>query len=137
MGSERLRRHQTQGSSSATNLRDKNNVAHHGTPPQKNKGAGKHKDTFKLATGTSDSPRARQDDLARIASAWPCSPKRQLSSPSRKRSAGISKTAYDPLGAAKRAAELRTAYAEHKRQQPFKLDLSRNLQGCEEDAESI
>jgi hypothetical protein len=26
-------------------LRDKTNVAHHGTPPQKNKGAGKHKDT--------------------------------------------------------------------------------------------
>jgi hypothetical protein len=64
-------------------LRDKTNVAHHGTPPQKNKGAGKHKDT--LATGTSDSPRAGQDDLARIASAWTYCPKRQLSSPSRKR----------------------------------------------------
>jgi hypothetical protein len=48
-------------------LRDKTNVAHHGTPPKKDKGAGKPKDT--LATGTSDSPRARQDDrdLARIA----------------------------------------------------------------------
>jgi hypothetical protein len=115
-------------------LRDKTNVAHHGTPPQKNNSTGKPKDTF--ATGTYDSPRARQDDRARIA--WPCCPKRQQSSPSRKQSAGISKTAYDPLGAqAKRAAELRTAYADHKRKQPFKLDLSRNLQGCEEDAESI
>jgi hypothetical protein len=46
--------------------------------------------------------------------------------------------AYDPLGAqAKRAAGLRTAYAYHKRKQPFKLDLSRNLQGCEEDSDSI
>jgi hypothetical protein len=117
-------------------LRDKTNVAHHGTPPQKNKGAGKPKDTF--ATGTYDSPRARQGDQAKLASAWPCSPKRQQSSPSRKRSAGISKTAYDPLGAqAKRAAELRAAYADQKRKQPFKLDLSRNLQGCKEDAESI
>jgi hypothetical protein len=26
-------------------LRDKTNVAHHGTPPKKNKGAGKPKDT--------------------------------------------------------------------------------------------
>ena len=114
-------------------LRDKTNVAHRGTPTKKNNSSGKPKDIF--ATGTHDSPRARQDDLARIA--WPCSPKRQQSSPSRKRSASISKTAYDPLGAAKRAAELRTAYTEHKRQQPFKLDLSRNLQGCKEDAESI
>jgi hypothetical protein len=92
-------------------LRDKTKVAHHGTPPQNNKLAGKHKDT--LATGTSDSPRARQDDLARIASAWPCCPKRQLSIPSQKRSTGISKTAYDPIGAqTKRAAELRAAYAD-------------------------
>ncbi len=117
-------------------LRDKTNVAHHGTPPQKNKGAGKQKDT--LVTGTSDSPRARQDDLAMIASAWPCSPERQLSSPSRKRSAGISKTAYDPLGAqTKRAAELRAAYADQRRKQLFKLDSPRTLQGCEENADSI
>jgi hypothetical protein len=115
-------------------LRDKTNVAHHGTPPQKNKGTSKPKDTF--ATGTYASPRACQDDLARIT--WPCSPKRQQSSPSRKRSAGISKTAYDPLGAqAKRAAELSTAYADHRSKQPFNLGLSSNLQGCEEDADSI
>jgi hypothetical protein len=92
-------------------LRDKTNVAHHGTPPQKNKGAGKPKDT--LATVTSDSPRARQDDLARIA--WHFSPRRQKSSQSRERSAGTSKPAYDPLGAqTKRAAELRTAYANQR-----------------------
>jgi hypothetical protein len=54
-------------------LRDETNVAHHGTSPQENKGAGKPKDTF--ATGTSDSPRVRQADLAKLASAWPCSPK--------------------------------------------------------------
>jgi hypothetical protein len=117
-------------------LRDKTNVAHHGTPPQKNKGAGKPKDTF--ATGTSYSPRARQADLAKLASSWPCSRKRHQSSPSRKRSAGISKTAYDPLGAqAKRAAELRAAYADQRRKQPFKLDPLSTLQGCEEDADSI
>ncbi len=46
-------------------LRDKTNVSHHGTQPQKNKGTGKPKDTF--ATWTYASPRARQDDLARIA----------------------------------------------------------------------
>jgi hypothetical protein len=115
-------------------LRDKTNVAHHGTPPKKNKGAGKPKDT--LATKTSDSPRASQDDLVRIA--WPCSPKRKQSSPSRKRSAGISKTAYDPLGAqAKRAAQLRTAYADHRSKQQFDLGPSRNLHGCEEDLDSI
>jgi hypothetical protein len=115
-------------------LRDKTNVAHHGTPPKKNKGAGKPKDT--LATGTSDSPRVRQDDLARIA--WPCYRRRQTSSPSRKRPAGISKTAYDPLGAqTKRAAELRAAYADQRRKQPFELDPLRNLKGREEDADSI
>ena len=48
-------------------LRDKTKVAHHGTPPQKNKGACKPKDI--LATGTSDSPRASQADLAKFASA--------------------------------------------------------------------
>jgi hypothetical protein len=117
-------------------LRDKTNVAHHGTPPKKNKGAGKPKDT--LATGTSDSPRARQDDLARIA--WHCSPRRQKSSPSRKRSAGISKPAYDPLGAqTKRAAELRTAYADQRRTQQSKLEPQalRISLGCNEDAVSI
>jgi hypothetical protein len=117
-------------------LRDKTNVARHGTPPQKNKGAGKHMDT--LAARTSESPRARQDDLAKIAFAWPCSPKRQTSNPSRKRSAGISKTAYDPLSAqTKRAAELRAAYADQRRKQRFKLDSPRTLQVCEEDADSI
>jgi hypothetical protein len=35
-------------------LCDKTNVVHHGTPPKKNKGTGKPKDT--LATGTSYSP---------------------------------------------------------------------------------
>ncbi len=116
-------------------LRDKTNVAYHGTQPQKNKGAGKPKDTF--ATGTSG-PRARQADLAKLASAWPCSTKRQQSSPSPKRSACISKTAYDPLGAqAKRAAELRTAYADQRRKQQFKQDLLSTLQGCKEDADSI
>jgi hypothetical protein len=115
-------------------LRDKSNVAHHGTPPKKNMGAGKPKDT--LATGTSDSPRARQDDLARIAR--PCSPRRQISSPSRERSAGISKAAYDPLGAqTKRAAELRAAYTDQRRTQQFKSDPLLTLQGCEEDADSI
>jgi hypothetical protein len=115
-------------------LRDKTNVVHHGTPPKKNKSAGKPKDT--LATGTSDSPRARQDDLARIA--WPCSPKRQKSSLSRKRSAGISKPAYDPLGAqTKRAAELHRAYADQRRTQQSKLEPLRILLGCNEDADSI
>jgi hypothetical protein len=115
-------------------LRDKTNVAHHGTPPKKNKGVGQPKDT--LATGTSDSLRARQDDLARIA--WPCSPRRQKSSPSRKRSAGISKPAYDPLGAQfKRTAELRTAHADQRRAQQSKLEPLRTLIGCNEDADSI
>ncbi len=48
-------------------LRDKTNVVHYGTLPKKNKGAGKSKDT--LATGTSYSPRKRQDDLTMIE--WP------------------------------------------------------------------
>ncbi len=114
-------------------LRDKTNVAHHGTPPKKNNCSCKPKDIF--ATGTHDSPRARQDDLARIA--WPCSSKRLQSSPLRKQSAGISKTAYDPLGAqAKRAAQLRTAYADYRSKQPFNLGPSRNLQGYEEDSDS-
>ena len=114
-------------------LRDKTNVAHHGTPPKKNKGAGKPKDT--LATGTSDSPCARQDDLARIVLP---SPRRQKSSQSRKRSAGISKPAYDPLGAqTKRAAELRTAYADQSRAQQSRLEPLRTLTGCYEDADSI
>jgi hypothetical protein len=115
-------------------LRDKTNVAHHGTPSKKNNCSCKHKDIF--ATGTHDSPRARQDDLARIA--WPCFPNRQQSSPLRKRSACISKTAYDPLGAqAKRAAQLRRAYADHRSKQHFDLGPSRNLYGCEEDLDSI
>ncbi len=127
MGSERLWRHQTQ-------LRDKTNVGHHGTPPKMNKGAGKPKDT--LATGTSDSPRARQDDLARIA--WPCSRRRQKFSPSRKRSAGISKPADDQLGAqTKRSAELCTAYADQRRAQQSRLEPLRTLTGCNEDADSI
>ncbi len=41
-------------------LRDRTNVVNHGTTPKKNN-AGKYKDT--LATGTSYSPRRREDDL--------------------------------------------------------------------------
>ncbi len=44
-------------------LRDKTNVVPHGTAPQKNNCTGKPKHTF--ATGTNNSPRARQDYLAR------------------------------------------------------------------------
>ena len=117
-------------------LRDKTNVAHHGTPPQKNKGAGKPKDI--LATGTSDSPRSRQADLAKLASAWACSSKRQQSSPSRKRSAGISKTAYDPLGAqARRAAELHTKYADQRMAQQINLVPFLISPGYNQDADSI
>jgi hypothetical protein len=81
-------------------LRDQTNMVHYGTQPKKNNCAGKSKDT--LATGTSYSPRKRQDGLTMIG--WPCSPRKQKSSPSKKRSAGISKTAFDPLGAQARRA---------------------------------
>ncbi len=60
-------------------LRDKTNVAHYGTLPKKNNGAGKSKDT--LATGTSYSPRKRQDDLT--TTGWLCSPRKKKSSPSK------------------------------------------------------
>jgi hypothetical protein len=86
-------------------LRDKTKMVQYGTQPKKNNGAGKPKDT--LATGTSYSPGKRQEDLTTIR--WLCSPRKQKTSPSKKRSAGIAKPAYDPLGAqARRAAELRT-----------------------------
>jgi hypothetical protein len=109
-------------------------LLHHGTQPKKNKGAGKSKDTS--ATGTPYSPRKRQVDLARIA--WPCSPRKQKSSLSRKRSAGISKTAYDPLGTqARRAAELHTAYADQRMAQQINLAPYRIWTGYDEDVDSI
>ncbi len=117
-------------------LRDRTNVVNYGTTPKKKKGAGKSKDT--LAIGTSYSPRRRKDDLAKIA--WPCSPRRQKSShgPSRKRSAGISKTAYDPLGAqTRRAAELSTAYTDQRMVQQINLAPYRVPPGYAEDADSI
>ncbi len=59
-------------------LRDRTNVVHYGTPPKKNNGTGKSKET--LVTGTSYSPHKRQDDLTMIG--WLCSPRKQKSSPS-------------------------------------------------------
>jgi hypothetical protein len=117
-------------------LRDKTNVVHHGTQPKKNKGADKSKDTLETRTGTSYSPRKRQDDLARIA--WPCAPRKQKSSQSRKRSAGFSKTAYDPLGAqTRRAAELRTAYTDQRIAQQIILAPYGIPQGYNKDVGSI
>ena len=115
-------------------LRDKTNVAHYGTLPKKNNGAGKSKDT--PATGTYHSPRKRQDDLT--TTGWLCSPRKKKSSPSKKRSAGIAKPAYDPLSAqALRAAELRTKYADQRIANQINLAPSRILSGYDEDADSI
>ncbi len=115
-------------------LRDKTNVAHYGTPPKKNNGAGKFKDT--LATGTSHSPRMRQDDLTMIG--WLCSPRKQKSSPSKKRLAGIAKPVYDPLSSqARRAAELRTKYADQGMANQINLVPLRISLWYDEDADSI
>jgi hypothetical protein len=115
-------------------LRDKTNMVHYGTLSKKNNGASKSKDT--LATGTSYSPRKRQDDLATIG--WPCSPRNQMTSPSKKRSAGITKPTYDPLNVqARRAAELRTKYADQRMAQQLNLVPSHILQGYDENADYI
>jgi hypothetical protein len=116
-------------------LHDKTSVDNHDTTPKKNKGAGKSKETS--ATGTSYSPQRRKDDLVRIA--WPCSLRKQKSSPSRKRSGCISKTAYDLPGAqTRRAAELRTAYADDQRMaQQINLAGYRIPPRYDEDTDSI
>jgi hypothetical protein len=117
-------------------LGDNTNVVHYGTSPKKNNSAGKSKDT--LATGTTYSPRKRQDDLTTIG--WLCSPRKQKSSPSKKLLDCISKTAYSPLGAqARRAAKLHTEYADQRMTLTYQINLAplRTSSWYDEDADSI